>query len=133
LVPAPPPKADRVALRPTLVTEELPPTPLAAVSVPEPVRMATTQGARADSIDVHQLPPLPVLAQSVQERATLDDVTADVSTVMVLSARMPLRLAPAPFVRLAIPDPFENRRPLTLLVPPEPGSPLTGSPQVPRP
>jgi hypothetical protein len=101
--------------------------------MPEAVVLATTARARADSIDVHQLTPLPVLAQAVPERATLDDVTADVSTTMVLSAAMPQRMASVPFVRLSIPDPFENRTSVTLVVPPEPSDPITGPPRVPRP
>src|SRR5262249_11339212 len=53
--------------------------------------------------------PLPVLAAPVPDRAALDDPTADFSAAAVQAAAMPGRPAPAPYVKMSLPDPFENR------------------------
>jgi hypothetical protein len=75
--------------------------------------------AHVPSDDVAMPPPMPVLAQPVPDRVSLDDVTTEVSTAAVLAAPLPVRTTPAPYQRMIVPEPFENRLPLTLEVPAE--------------
>jgi hypothetical protein len=66
---------------------------------------------RLPSVDVNQPLPLPLLAQPVPDRAPLDDATGEASHTAALAAAPPRRGTPAPFLRLGLPDPFENRLP----------------------
>ena len=84
-------------------------------------------------MDVNQPPPLPILAQPTADRASLDDPTVDASTVAALAAAMPQRTKPVPYVRVTLPDPFDNRRPLTLTAPAEDDRPRTGTVHPPEP
>jgi hypothetical protein len=131
LVPPLPQKAYGLGQRPHLVTEELPPNPVEAVALPQPIVLATTARTRVEAPDVNAPPRLPILAQAISERASLDDATSDASMNFVLAAAMPQRGVMVPFLRLSIPDPYENRRPLTLSLPPEPTDPMLGSPRLP--
>jgi hypothetical protein len=132
LVPALPQKPYGIGLRPRVVTEEFSPDPAEAVGLPRPIVLATTERTRVDSPNPNEHLQLPILAQAVVDRVSLDDATIDASTSLVLAARMPQRSVMVPFLRVAIPDPFEYRRPLTLSLPPEPTEPLSGSPQLPQ-
>lgn len=71
--------------------------------------LSVTARARVVSADANQPVPLPILAQQCPERIALDDVTAEISLAAATQAPPPNRAAPAPFVRLSIPDPFEHR------------------------
>jgi hypothetical protein len=91
-----------------------------------PVRLA--------SPDVNQLPPLPFLATLSIDRASLEDPTSDDSLKTALAAVPPIRTNPAPFVRLNLPDPFENAQTVRpRVLPTEEHSPAAGSPQQPKP
>jgi hypothetical protein len=64
---------------------------------------------RLPSRNVNQAMALPMLAQLVTDRAPLDDPTAEASLTLGLAAQPPSRTTPAPFLRLNLPEPFENR------------------------
>jgi hypothetical protein len=123
----------RKPLCPYLVSPEDLDQPQERVQLPEDRLLPATERARADSTDVNEPAPLPVLAQPAADRASLEDPTADASTAAALAASMPRRLMPAPFLRLAVPEPYENRRPLTLAPPAEPTDPITATPRPPGP
>jgi hypothetical protein len=84
------------------------------------------------SVDVSLPAPLPILGRPVPDRAPLGDATLDASAAAALAAPLPRRTTPAPFLKMDAPDPYENRRPLRLPVPDEPGTPVTGSPAPPK-
>lgn len=67
--------------------------------------------------DFNQPLPLPILATPVPDRAPLTDVTAASSHAAALSGALPVRTAPAPFVRHSIPDPFEHQKTMRLAPP----------------
>ena len=74
-----------------------------------------------------------VLAAPLPDRAPLDDATMEASTAAVLVAPLPRRTTPAPYERVRVPDPYENRRPLLAALPAEKTSPVTASPMPPKP
>jgi hypothetical protein len=89
---------------------------------------------RLSAPDVNQPPPLPILANPGIDRASLDDPTADESLKSALSAVPPIRSNPAPFLRLNLPDPFENAQTVRLrAMPPEDHGPATGPVRPPKP
>jgi hypothetical protein len=118
-------------LRPRPLPEELPP----AVSWPKPPRetqLPAGDRVRLPGPDVNQPVPLQVLAAPAPDRTALDDPTADFSFAAAQSGMVPPRQAPAPFVRVSLPDPFENRDAVKLREPPpEKGDPVTAAPKVP--
>jgi hypothetical protein len=61
---------------------------------------------------------LPSLSQPPVDRASLDDPTADISVATSLASAPPERKAPAPFLRVTLPDPFEHHHPLRLRIAP---------------
>lgn len=132
LVPALPSAMKKAEARPQFVTEEVPTAPEERVALPEAQQLPAPPRARVASPDVNQPLALPILAQPVPERAPVDDATTDASTAAVLAAVLPPRSAPAPFLRLVLPDPFENRRPLTVALPAEHAEPTAANPQTPR-
>jgi hypothetical protein len=82
--------------------------------------------------EVNRPVPLPILAQPAPDRASLDDPTADLSAAAVQAAAPPPRTAPAPFLRLTLPDPFEPRNAVRLRTPPaDEGGPVTATPRPP--
>ncbi len=125
------PKAKRV-LQPHLVTEEELGGALDVPAVPQRPSFHAGERARFGSDDPAIPPPLPVLARPVSDRAPLDDATLEFSTEAALSAALPKRTAPAPYQRLTMPDPYENRRPLSLPLPPEAEAPVVGAPSPPK-
>jgi hypothetical protein len=118
-------------LRPQLVLDE------ALTDWPEPLTLPQQQSlpdagrVRVSSEDVNQPLPLPILAQPVPDRASLDDATADASTAAALAAPLPARTTPAPFLRLTLPDPYDHRR-NRVLTPEESLDFPLGRPQPPR-
>ena len=75
----------------------------------EPVRPQAVP-IRAPSPDGNQPIPLPILAQPISERASLDDPTRDASTAAATAATIPPRTRKAPFVKQTLPDPYDHRR-----------------------
>jgi hypothetical protein len=133
LVPTLPPPVKKQTLLPRLVTAEGLTEASERVMLPEETLLPAVDRARVPSPDVNEPLALPILAQSVPDRAPLEDPTGDASTAAALTAALPQRVIPAPFLRLAIPEPFEFRRPLTLVVGGETADPHTSTPQTPRP
>jgi hypothetical protein len=112
-------------------------TPLVSYSgtpePPQPPRLAVGELVRAPSPDVNRPVPLPLLGQETPDRAPLDDPTAEASLAAALAAPLPQRTAPAPFLRLGVPDPFENRRTVRLPAPAEEqAAPVSASPRTPQ-
>jgi hypothetical protein len=88
---------------------------------------------RLEGIDVNQPVPLPILGQLQKDRAPLADPTLDASLAAALKQPIPERVTPAPFVRMNLPDPFENVATVRLRTPPpEEPNPVTGQPRAPK-
>lgn len=102
--------------RPAPPPEEL---PLAGLLARPTQALPAGQRIRAASPDMDQPVPLPILARPAIDRAPLDDPTGDASIAAALATTPPLRAAPAPFLRLGVPDPFEHGNTVRLRQPPE--------------
>jgi hypothetical protein len=122
----------KAALRPHLVAEEGF-EDSGPGATPSRVRFTTEDRLRVESPDVSLPPPLPILAGPTRDAVTLEDATGPASTASALAAPLPDRARPAPYQRLTLPDPYENRRPLTLTPPAESSTPQAGTPQVAKP
>jgi hypothetical protein len=96
----------------------------------EPARPKADRG-RVASPDVNQPIPLPILAQPVSDRVSLDDPTAAASTAAATAARIPPRTGKAPFVERTLPDPYDRRR-TDVPAPEESKDFPCGSPQLPQ-
>jgi hypothetical protein len=126
-------KAARPA-RPGPLPEETPLLSYRGVP-PQPQEPALTPGvlAKAPSPSLSRPVPPPLLGQPVPDRAPLDDPTTDASLAAALAAPMPSRTNPAPFLKLTLPDPFENRETGRLRsTPPEEGTPVAATPRLPK-
>ncbi len=131
-VPRLPAPRRKQELRPRLVVEENlgenPEGPLLPRRPSFPVASRTF----VPSVDAALPPPLPLMAQPLPDRVSLDDATTEGSLAAVLSAPLPRRETPVPFVRTRVPDPFPNRRPLTTKPPEEEPTPVADSPAGPK-
>ena len=67
----------------------------------------------------------------IDRPSATDDPTEDQSRQCALRAAPPFRMAPAPFLRLVIPDPFETRAALEFHNPPPDADPPVSCPAVP--
>jgi hypothetical protein len=86
------------------------------VSFPVPAR------ARLASRDVNKPVPLPVLATPAP------DPTGEISSAAAVAAPLPQRTRPAPFAKLTVPEPYENRTTARLaLSPPETANPTANA------
>jgi len=78
-------------------------------SLPARPEIATGPLTRAEGRDVSKPADLPILSpKAVADRAPLADPTADFTAASVINPNLPLRTEPAGFVRINLPDPFEN-------------------------
>ena len=122
-ISAPPsiPKSKTKAIRPALVAGE-PPLARERLDLPNPALVKLAAGPKIawPSPDVNQPIPLPILARQVADRASMDDPSGEASQVAALTAKVPDRTTPAPFLRLTIPDPFEHRNAVRLRSEPPP-------------
>jgi hypothetical protein len=83
-------------------------------------------------LDVNQPVPLPVLAKPLPDRAPLGDPTLEASVAAALGEPLPLRTTPVPFLRLNLPDPFENSLAVRLRTPHEENpTPVPSTPRTP--
>jgi hypothetical protein len=98
--------------------------------LPQAIVLPAGDRVRLASMPVEEPPALPILAQPVADRAPLDDPTVEASQASALSAPPPERTTPAPVIRQAVADPFENRKSLRL--PADDPTPLTATPKPPR-
>ncbi len=88
--------------------------PIASVwDLPPPRALPALPLARADAPDPSRPMPLPA-----GRPALADDPAAALAAELILSVAAPLRSAAAPFLRLAIPDPFEAITAVHLAQPP---------------
>jgi hypothetical protein len=119
--------------RPAQLPEPLPLfDQLASPRLPEAQHLLVGPRLRMPSPDVNQPPPLPILAHQVLDRTSLDDPTLDASLAMALALAPPIRVNPAPFLRLVLPNPFEHRETGRLRQPPpEDSTPMTATPRIP--
>jgi hypothetical protein len=136
-LPLPPPQADAphlvayhpLALRPRPAPEDV---SLSGVGPGwPPMRLPAGDPVRVASPNIHQPLPLPVLAQPVNDRAPFDDTAADLSVAAAQAAKAPPRSAPAPFLKVTRPEPFENWLP-PVAGPPEDVTPSSPAPRPPR-
>jgi hypothetical protein len=81
--------------------------------------------------DKEPLPPLERLGEAILDRVSLDDPTVEPGHTATLSHRPPPRHAPAAWIAMALPDPFENHNAVSLpeqlpdnLLPPREDVPL---------
>jgi|SRR5262245_9297946 len=87
---------------------------------------------RLESMDVNKPIPLPILGQAQPDRAPLTDPTFEASLAAALAGQVPARRAPAPFLRLTLPDPFEHTHAVRLRTAlPEAPSPPNAQPRRP--
>ena len=106
-------------VRPRHPTEETPLAGYRGQPVPPPVpEMAVAPLVRLAAVDVNEVPPLPILAKPVPDRASLADPTMEASTAAAVANAIPVRISPAPFVRLNLPDPFEHHHAVRVRTPP---------------
>jgi hypothetical protein len=87
---------------------------------------------RVASADVSRPPPLPLTPRPSPDRASLEDPTAEFSALQAVAAPPPARTTPAPFLRVNVPDPFENAAAVRLRTPPA-EDPTTDIPATIRP
>ncbi len=111
LVPHLPAGSGRTKLMPRLTLEETldgmaEPSRLSLAPLPEGERI------RLPAADFNQPVPLPVLAQPLPDRASLDDPTTEVSLAEAVMGVVPPRTTPTPFWKQTLPDPFEFRQPV---------------------
>jgi hypothetical protein len=115
------PPAARSSLRPHLPAEK---DPLAGggaeIDVPRRPELPESGLIRTPSRDVNLPIDLPIQSRYTADRAPLDDATAEFSLEQAVRRPQPLRETPAPFVRINLPEPFENRASVKTAVP-EPG------------
>ncbi|HKI35795.1 MAG TPA: hypothetical protein VKA46_28325 [Gemmataceae bacterium] len=99
---------------------------------PQELQFPAGDRVRLPGPDVNQPAPLPVLATPAPDRSGSDDPTADLSSAAAQGAAMPARATPAPFAKVSLPDPFENRNAVRFReAPPEKGDPVTAAPKPP--
>ena len=118
--PAPP--VERVPL-------DLGAVPSAVPAKPKlPVALVATKRSR----DVNLPPPLPTLGRPVRDRVGFEDPTTDFGNAVITRPPVKAPFAPAPFLKLGIPNPFELGEQIKPTISPadEPG--LTPVPVNPR-
>ena len=74
---------------------------LSAVKFPEKPLVRADGPTNAGAADV------PQLARQLQERASIEDPTAEISALKLIETIFPYPVGPLPFLKLSIPDPFE--------------------------
>ena len=97
-------------IQPVLLERELP-LLRQRINVNHPATIHLPAGPKIarPSPEVNQPIPLPILARPVADRASLDDFSSEASRTAALASTVPDRTAPAPALRLNLPDPFEHR------------------------
>lgn len=119
ILPRLPVEAKSTPLRPRLTDEDSLSGLLESPLLPPLPQMPVGKPVRIPSANVHEPIPLPILARSVLDRASLEDPTADASAEAARVASIPPRTTPAPFLKLRLPDPYERRRTIKLPSPAE--------------
>ncbi len=109
----------RITVAPHLAVDETAGLGLGDPDAPQARAFVVGGRTRLASIDSNRPPPLPLLGQQSNDRAPLDDPTLEASAEAATSAAMPQRAKAVPYFRVTTPDPYDNRQPLTLPVPPD--------------
>jgi hypothetical protein len=112
------------------------PLQLAQAALEPPDRPELPVGALVSrpAPDVKLPPSLPILARPSSDRASLEDPTTEFTAASIIRATLPLRSQQAPFVKVNLPDPFENAEAVKvkITVTEDPQKAL-GSPPPPKP
>jgi hypothetical protein len=97
-------------VRPVPLPEQVPTNLGSAIpDLPARPEIATGSLTRIPARDLSRPAELPILSpKPVADRAPLTDPTAEFTAASVISPSLPLRTEPAGFVRINLPDPFEN-------------------------
>ena len=135
VTPRPYPQPMRIAPRPTPLPDRVPfDLSLRELDRPEIIVLPVGGLTRIDPLDVKSPVDLPILARPTPDRAPLDDPTAEFTAKSVINANLPLRVTLALFVKVNLPDPFENAEAakVKLTIPDDPAKAL-GSPPPPKP
>ena len=77
-------------------------------NLPERIEFPVGSLTKWEMLDVKQPAPLSILARLTPDRASLDDPTLEFTAQSILNNKLPLRSTEAPFVKVNLPDPFEN-------------------------
>jgi len=93
-----------------------------------PIAKVVTERAR----DVNLPPALPTLGRSVIERMSLDDPTSELGNAAIVAPVVRVPLAPAGFLKVGIPDPFELGEQVKPKIAPDAEPGLTPVPVNPR-
>jgi hypothetical protein len=101
-------------------------------SAPEARGLPDARRVRLPGRDVDRPPPLPLLGTPLTDRAPLSDPAEEISRAAALAGSVSPRSMPVPFVRLNLPDPFENRKQVRLRKPPEEELPANVGSKPPR-
>ncbi len=118
-------------LRPRMVVEETLGGLSNAPVLPQLQSFPDAGRVRVPSVDVNEPVALPILAQPLPDRASLDDPTEQASVEAALAAAIPPRSAKAPFLKMTLPDPYDHRRTETIPAPEELSEPPIGTPRTP--
>jgi hypothetical protein len=81
-------------------------------------KLPEAQRVRLPRVDLDEPLPLPALGQAQPDRAPITDPTAEISRKAATAGSVPARTTPAPFIRVDLPDPFENQKVIRLRKPP---------------
>jgi len=100
--------------------------------VPKIPSFVTGRLSQVPSEDVSIPPMLPLMAVPLSSLVPVEDATEEASNAAVLSAELPGRSTPVPFVRMTRPEPYENQVPLTLEIPEDEATPQTATPEIKR-
>jgi hypothetical protein len=86
---------------------------------PRPAAPGITERAR----DVNLPPAMPTLGRPAGDRVSLEDPTSDFANAAIVAPPVKVPLAPASFLKVSLPDPFELGEQVKPKVPPanEPG------------
>lgn len=121
--------------RPITLSERVP-QDLAHAFPEVPTKLVMPEGGltKVPTPDVRRPAELPILARQTPDRAPLTDPTTEFTNRSVIAETLPLRTTEAPFVKVNIPDPFENAETVRPRVPtPEDPAQSLGTPPTPRP
>jgi hypothetical protein len=133
-----PPRDPVTADRPRSKLPPLPEGSPVAVLAADPVRpehpdLPAGERVRVPSPRLDAPLPLTTLATPYRETLSSEDATSDYSLAAALATVPFKRSNPAPFLRMTIPEPYENRPAAQLRVEiAESGEPITTSPKPPR-
>ncbi len=103
------PQPPRQALRPSPLPDRIP-IDLASRELDRPGTIVLPVGGltKIDALDVKSPVALPILARPTADRASLEDPTAEFTARSIINDNLPLRVTLAMFVKVNLPDPFEN-------------------------